>query len=52
MSRRTILDASTLEIVPTQSPNGYSIGINEWCDAEHDAWLKGLESKRAAGLIP
>jgi len=35
-----------------RDPDGYGIGINQWGDAEHDAWLKQLEAKRAAGRIP
>ena len=35
-----------------RDPDGYSIGINQWGDAEHGAWLKRLGTKRAAGIIP
>lgn len=35
-----------------RDPDGYMIGINQWGDAEHRAWLEGLERKRADGLIP
>jgi hypothetical protein len=35
-----------------RDPDGYAVGINQWGDTEHDAWLEGLERKRAAGLIP
>jgi catechol 2,3-dioxygenase-like lactoylglutathione lyase family enzyme len=35
-----------------RDPDGYTIGINHWGDAEHEAWLKQLEQKRAAGIIP
>jgi catechol 2,3-dioxygenase-like lactoylglutathione lyase family enzyme len=35
-----------------RDPDGYGVGINQWGDAEHEAWLKGLEEKRAAGRIP
>jgi catechol 2,3-dioxygenase-like lactoylglutathione lyase family enzyme len=35
-----------------RDPDGYAIGINQWGDAEHEAWLKQLEAKRAMGLIP
>lgn len=35
-----------------RDPDGYSVGINQWGDAEHQAWLEQLEKKRAAGLIP
>ena len=35
-----------------RDPDGYSVGINQWGDAEHQAWLKQLDTKRAAGVIP
>jgi len=35
-----------------RDPDGYAVGVNQWGDAEHDAWLKRLEAKRAAGIIP
>ncbi|HSE47611.1 MAG TPA: VOC family protein [Terriglobales bacterium] len=35
-----------------RDPDGYGVGINHWSDAEHDAWLKLLDQKRAAGRIP
>ena len=35
-----------------RDPDGYSVGINQWGDGEHQAWLKQLENKRAAGVIP
>lgn len=35
-----------------RDPDGYAIGINQWGDAEHEAWLKQLEVKRSAGIIP
>ena len=35
-----------------RDPDGYTIGVNQWGDAEHDAWIKGLDAKRAAGRIP
>jgi len=35
-----------------RDPDGYSIGVNQWGDAEHQTWLEQLEKKRAAGLIP
>ncbi len=34
-----------------RDPDGYSIGVNQWGDAEHEAWLRQVERKRAAGLI-
>ena len=34
-----------------RDPDGYPVGINQWGDAEHEAWLKQLEKKRAAGII-
>ena len=33
-------------------PDGYSIGLNQWGDAEHEAWQKDLERKRSEGRIP
>jgi hypothetical protein len=35
-----------------RDPDGYGVGINQWGDAEHEAWLKGLERKHSAGRIP
>jgi len=35
-----------------RDPDGYSIGVNQWGDTEHEAWLGQLEKKRAAGRIP
>ena len=35
-----------------RDPDGYAVGINQWGDAEHKAWLAQLEVKRAAGVIP
>lgn len=35
-----------------RDPDGYAIGINQWGDAEHEAWLQSLEKKRSAGMIP
>lgn len=35
-----------------RDPDGYAVGINQWGDAEHEAWLKLLEKKRTAGLLP
>ena len=35
-----------------RDPDGYFVGINQWGDAEHDAWLRLLEQKRAAGILP
>lgn len=35
-----------------RDPDGYGVGVNQWGDAEHEAWLKDLEKKRAAGVIP
>jgi Glyoxalase/Bleomycin resistance protein/Dioxygenase superfamily len=32
-------------------PDGYIIGINHWGDAEHEAWLKGIEQKKKSGLL-
>jgi catechol-2,3-dioxygenase len=33
-------------------PDGYFVGVNHWSDKEHEAWLKQLEVKRAAGKLP
>jgi catechol 2,3-dioxygenase-like lactoylglutathione lyase family enzyme len=32
--------------------DGYLVGINHWGDAEHAAWLKGLEQKKKSGVLP
>ena len=28
------------------------VGINQWSDSEHAAWLEQLAEKRSAGIIP
>ena len=34
-------------------PDGYLVGINQWGDTEHEAWLKAIEEKKKAGsLLP
>jgi catechol 2,3-dioxygenase-like lactoylglutathione lyase family enzyme len=33
-------------------PDGYAVGINQWGDTEHSAWLEQLARKRAAGIVP
>ena len=38
--------------IQLRDPDGYSIGVNQWGDAEHQAWLAQLETKRAAGRLP
>jgi hypothetical protein len=35
-----------------KDPDGYTILIGHWGDAEHAAWEQRRERKRAAGLIP
>lgn len=35
-----------------RDPDGYTVGINQWGDAEHEAWLAQLEKKREGGRIP
>jgi catechol 2,3-dioxygenase-like lactoylglutathione lyase family enzyme len=35
-----------------QDPDGYGVGVNQWGDAEHEAWLAELAKKRAAGIVP
>ena len=35
-----------------RDPDGYGVGINQWGDAEHSAWLEKLKQKRAAGILP
>lgn len=35
-----------------RDPDGYFVGINQWSDKEHQAWLKQLQEKRAAGKLP
>ncbi len=38
--------------IMVRDPDGYAVGINQWGDAEHDAWLAQLEKKRKVGIIP
>ena len=35
-----------------RDPDGYGVGINQWGDAEHSAWLEKLKRKHAAGILP
>lgn len=35
-----------------RDPDGYRVAVNHWSDKEHQAWLKQLEEKRAAGRLP
>ena len=35
-----------------RDPDGYRVAVNHWSDMEHQAWLKQLEEKRAAGTLP
>jgi catechol 2,3-dioxygenase-like lactoylglutathione lyase family enzyme len=35
-----------------RDPDGYAVGINQWGDREHAAWLEQLANKRTAGIIP
>lgn len=32
-------------------PDGYPVGINQWGNEEHTAWLAQLEEKRARGVL-
>lgn len=34
-----------------RDPDGYRVAVNHWSDTEHQAWLKQLEEKRAAGTL-
>jgi|SRR5262245_43061239 len=34
-----------------RDPDGYAVGINQWGEREHEAWLEQLERKRAAGRL-
>lgn len=38
--------------ITLRDPDGYLVGINHWSDTEHAAWLKELEEKRNAGVLP
>jgi len=38
--------------IMVHDPDGYAVAINQWGDEEQQAWLKLLEKKRAAGMIP
>ena len=38
--------------ITLKDPDGYIVGINHWGDAEHAAWLKGIEQKKKSGLLP
>ena len=38
--------------IMVKDPDGYSVGVNQWGDAEHEAWQALLGKKRAAGLVP
>ena len=33
-------------------PDGYLVGINQWGDAEHEAWLKQIEERKRSGVLP
>lgn len=33
-------------------PDGYAVGINQWGESEHSAWLEQLARKRAVGIVP
>ena len=35
-----------------RDPDGYGVGINQWGDAEHSAWLAKLKQKGMAGILP
>lgn len=35
-----------------KDPDGYRVSINQWSKTEDEAWLKSLERKRAAGILP
>ncbi len=35
-----------------RDPDGYIIDIHHWSDAEHTAWLKGIEQKKKSGVLP
>src|SRR5262252_1161682 len=38
--------------IMVRDPDGYAVSVNQWGDEEQQAWLKQLEKKRAAGVIP
>ena len=34
-----------------RDPDGHAVGINQWGDGEHEAWLAQLATKQAAGRL-
>ena|SRR5579859_1896221 len=38
--------------ISVPDPDGYGVFVGHWSDKEHQAWLKSLEAKRKAGLLP
>jgi hypothetical protein len=38
--------------ITVADPDGYVVGINHWRDAQHEAWLKGIEQKKKSGAFP
>jgi len=37
--------------VTLRDPDGYTVAIHHWSDAEHTAWLKSIEQKKQQGLL-
>jgi catechol 2,3-dioxygenase-like lactoylglutathione lyase family enzyme len=35
-----------------RDPDGYAVGVNQWGDGEHRAWLEEIARKRAGGIVP
>jgi len=38
--------------VTFRDSDGYVIGINQWGETQHSAWLRALEGKRKSGALP
>ena len=38
--------------VTFRDSEGYVIGINQWGETQHSAWLRALEGKRKSGALP
>jgi len=38
--------------ISVPDPDGYGVFVCHWSGTEHQAWLKSVEKKRKAGLLP
>jgi catechol 2,3-dioxygenase-like lactoylglutathione lyase family enzyme len=38
--------------IMVRDPDGYAVGVNQWGDNEHNAWLEQLARKRADKIVP